>query len=323
MVQLVKNIDRSAVLRRGRRPGLMSANALRTLVAYSLFANGEGDECWVGDRVLADAVVYSLRTIERGKAELVRLGLVQLVPAGEWPRAATTIVHHRLRVVRLDRKAIEALPSRIPSRGGGYTVRPAALSRQEGTAPPYVEVDLKKRSEGEEEEETDHLTDTDLEPAWAVADAVAADLRRPAPSRGEKSELSLRKLRADAVAVSAEHWETALRARLRLFYEQTDPWLDKNRWPLGSALQVAQPQLQAQTYGGEIVAGRRGRLRVIRVAGEIVGLSSSRTRTSGRRARSMRPRASRRSPLSWWATKSDAHVDFGVRIFLGGDSSSD
>jgi hypothetical protein len=105
---------------------------------------------------------------------------------------------------------------------------------------------------------------------WEVADAVARELDRPAPSRGDKSERSLVKLQAEAAAATAQHWQAALRARLRAFYERADPWLVKNRWPLGSALQVEQPQTRVQTYGGEVVAGKRGRVRIVRIGGEVV-----------------------------------------------------
>ncbi len=109
-----------------------------------------------------------------------------------------------------------------------------------------------------------------MDAAWAVVDAVARELDRPAPSRGDKSGRSLAKLRADAVAASAPHWRAALRARLRAFYDKTDPWLVTNRWPLGAALQVEQPPLRVQTYGGEVVAGKRGRTRIARIGTEIV-----------------------------------------------------
>jgi len=270
LTHVVRNIDRDAVLPWRGRAQILSPNALRTLIAYSLFA-GSGDECWAGERALASALVCSVSTIERGKAELVRLGLVRLVPVSRCPRAAKAGVHHRTQVAWLNRRAIEALPSRvIPSGDEGNPLSRPGVSPLEGAATPYVEGDQKK--EGEEGgEKADHpCSEIDLESAWAVADAVARELERPAPSRGDKSERSLFKLRADAVAASMPHWQAALRARLRAFYEQSDSWLTKNRWPLGSALQVEPPQLRVQTYGGEVVAGKRGRARIVRIGAEIV-----------------------------------------------------
>lgn len=246
LMHVVRNIDRDARLPKDGKAPVLSLNALRTLVAYSL-------------------------SIERGKAELVRLGLVHLVPASQCPRASKAGVHHSIRVARLNRRGIEALPSAVvPSGAEGRPVWRAGLSRLEGVAPPHVE-DQKKEEEEEKGGGKDHdPSSNDLNPAWAVADAVAHELDRPAPSRGDKSERSLAKLRADARAASAQHWQAALRARLRAFYEQSDPWLAKNRWPLGSALQVEQPQLRVQTYGGEIVEGKRGRVRIVRIGREVV-----------------------------------------------------
>lgn len=264
LMHVVRSIDREAVL-----PRVLSPNALRTLVAYSLFV-GAGNECWAGDRALADAIVCSRSTIARGKAELVKLGLVHLVPAAEWQRASKTVVHHRTVVARLDRAAIESLPTRIVSGGARYRVSAAEPSCLEAPAAPYMEGDLRKKEEEGGGKAGDSTSDTDLEPAWAVVDAVAHELDRPAPSRGDKSGRSLSKLRAEAVAASAQHWQAALRARLKAFYEKTDPWLAANRWPLGAALQIEQPQMRVQTYGGEVVAGTRRRMRIVRVGGEVV-----------------------------------------------------
>ncbi len=268
LMHVVRNIDRGAALPRDGKAPVLSLNALRTLVAYSLFV-GTGDECWAGDRALANAQVCSLSTIERGKAELIRLGLVHLVPASQCPRASKAGVHHSIRVARLNRSGIEALPSAaVPSGADARPVCGAGLSRLEGVTAPYVE-DQKKEEEEGGAKDHDPSSD-DPSPAWALADAVARELDRPAPSRGEKSARSLARLRAEACSASAQHWQAALRARLRAFYEQSDPWLAKNRWPLGSALLVEQPQTRVQTYGGEIVAGKRGRVRIVRIGGEIV-----------------------------------------------------